>query len=255
MKNIIVLGSGRSGTSLLAGLASNGNYFIGTDYIEPRAANPKGFFEGCEINAINEQLITKVLPNETKVMRLLRRGNRIPLRNQTWLARLAPSLDVPGDADLEARIRELVRRVPYCFKDPRFCYTLPIWRRHLENEIYLCVYRSPAETASSILKECADASYLRGLKMDRRACLDLWFLMYSRIVQTHRHAGDWMFLHFDQLFERAKLEEIQSRIDSPVAFDFPDRELRRSKDAGSFPEPVRALYGTLNDLAGFTPPS
>ena len=50
--NIIILGSGRSGTSMVAGLFRNCGYYMGDNYILPRESNPKGFFEDSEINNI-----------------------------------------------------------------------------------------------------------------------------------------------------------------------------------------------------------
>jgi len=45
MKNIIILGSGRSGTSMVAGTLSNKNHFMGDDLLSPHEkSNPKGFF-------------------------------------------------------------------------------------------------------------------------------------------------------------------------------------------------------------------
>ena len=64
MKNVIVLGSGRSGTSMLAGMFRSAGYFMGTDYITPRDSNPKGFFEGREVNDINEKLLQRVVPTK-----------------------------------------------------------------------------------------------------------------------------------------------------------------------------------------------
>ena len=49
----LILGSGRSGTSMLAGTLSAAGYYIGDCLIEANEANPKGFFEDYEVNAIN----------------------------------------------------------------------------------------------------------------------------------------------------------------------------------------------------------
>jgi hypothetical protein len=52
MYNLIVLGSGRSGTSMATGLFSQAGYFMGDNLYKPTVANPKGFFENEDINSI-----------------------------------------------------------------------------------------------------------------------------------------------------------------------------------------------------------
>jgi len=66
MKNCIILGSGRSGTSMLAGCLAKSGYFMGDNLYPAREANPKGFFEDPEINAINEMLIAGCYENRWK---------------------------------------------------------------------------------------------------------------------------------------------------------------------------------------------
>ena len=50
VKNCLILGSGRSGTSMIAGILHKAGYFMGDNLYPPRSANPKGFFENWEIN-------------------------------------------------------------------------------------------------------------------------------------------------------------------------------------------------------------
>ena len=58
ISGFFVLGAGRSGTSLLtAMLRSEGLYQGSVHSIQPRAANPMGFYEDWEVNAINEQIL------------------------------------------------------------------------------------------------------------------------------------------------------------------------------------------------------
>ena len=49
MKDCIVLGSGRSGTSMVAGCLHGANYFMGDDLMPPTAGNPKGIFESYTV--------------------------------------------------------------------------------------------------------------------------------------------------------------------------------------------------------------
>jgi hypothetical protein len=48
-KSILVLGSGRSGTSLASGILSKAGYYMGENLMPATHTNPKGFFESFDI--------------------------------------------------------------------------------------------------------------------------------------------------------------------------------------------------------------
>src|ERR1700726_1587163 len=62
MRNCIILGCGRSGTSLASGLLAGSGYFMGDHLYPPSEGNPKGYFEDQDVNAINEDLLEPVIP-------------------------------------------------------------------------------------------------------------------------------------------------------------------------------------------------
>jgi hypothetical protein len=45
MKTCIILGSGQSGTSMVAGTLAGAGYFMGERLYRPRESNPRGFLE------------------------------------------------------------------------------------------------------------------------------------------------------------------------------------------------------------------
>ena len=57
MNNCLILGFGRSGTSLLGGLLHHSGYFSGNHLHPARESNPKGFYEDVVINRINEHIL------------------------------------------------------------------------------------------------------------------------------------------------------------------------------------------------------
>lgn len=57
MLDCLVLGSGRSGTSLVAGMLDRAGYYTGDNYLVGRLANPRGFFEDSRVNSINDALL------------------------------------------------------------------------------------------------------------------------------------------------------------------------------------------------------
>lgn len=254
MKNVLILGTGRSGTSMLAGTLAGAGYYMGTDYIPRRAANPKGFFEGREINDLNEDILAPFM-HWAKPVRLLTWSFRtnVPGRSQMWLARIGLEETVAGSPRIERKVKELVSHEPYCFKDPRFSYTLPVWLPYLHNAVLLCIFRDPAETANSILRECQEARYLHSLEIDRALALENWRLMYSHILERHVHEGDWMFVHYQQLFEKEMQERVGAFTGADIQGGFPDKSLRRSQSDPDYPPDIAAIYARLCDLAGFHP--
>jgi hypothetical protein len=69
-RNLFILGSGRSGTSMVAGLFRNAGYFMGDKLHEPRHSNPLGFFEDAAVNNINESILAwRVYPPTRQLRR------------------------------------------------------------------------------------------------------------------------------------------------------------------------------------------
>jgi hypothetical protein len=240
MRNCLILGSGRSGTSLLAGLLAPAGYYMGEHLIPPDEANPKGYFEDDEVNAINEALLTPVTPALPR-----------PASGWRWLAAVPLGTRLRCPAELAGRIAAQTARPPFCLKDPRFSYTLPAWRPCLHDAAFLCVFREPSRTARSILKECRSADYLAGLPMDFRGALEVWALMYRHILEVHRHAGDWLFFHYEQLFEDRPLAQLEAVLGIAANRQFPDPRLKRSAAEGDVGGPVLGVYEQLCELAGY----
>lgn len=252
IKSCLIMGSGRSGTSLLAGLFRNAGYFMGETLIPPNESNPKGFFEDREINGINEVLLRGVLPRRPPIL------DRWILRERLgdghrWLARLPVGTRIRAPRREIERIRLATSRRPFCFKDPRFAYTLPVWRPFLGDAVFLCVFRHPAVTARSIHKECRVAPYLQNLRISLDDALDVWIHVYRQILQVHRHEGEWLFIHYDQIVSGEAIESISRFTGAQLDESFPDLTLKRSRADSPVTDEARHLYDELCQLAEFVP--
>lgn len=245
-KNVIVTGCGRGGTSLAAGLiaGSPAGYDMGDHLVEPRQANPRGFFESRVINAINEDIMAPAMDLSDP---------HAPQRRQLWLATLPLDVKLDASNDVQQRIAEACSREPFCYKDPRFCYTLDVWRPHLARTVFLCVFRDPSATAASIVKECATAPYLSSLSMNVDQALGVWTCLYQHVLTRHANQGDWMFVHVNQLFDDAGLDRIEAFIEAKVDRAFPERALQRSRGGSDLPAVTAAVYQHLCDRAGYNP--
>ena len=252
MHNVIIMGSGRSGTSMTAGILSNSGYFMGHKVLNKgRINNPFGNYEDQEINFLNEKLLEQVIPGPEIVDGVLQHRER-PGDMQRWLGSLAPGTTVPAMSEYIPKIQELTGIRPYCFKDPRFSYTLPVWSPYLEDTVYVCVFRNPHKTVLSILKQIKDAPHLHGLEMDATSAMSVWTSMYSHILDIHRHSGDWLFLHYDQLLTDEGMDRLAAFTGAEVNRDFPKRGLRRDYPVMETSAAADRIYASLCELAGFT---
>jgi len=159
MKNLIVLGSGRSGTSAVAGLFRNEpDIFYGYDILEASGGNPTGYYECEVVNALNNILLRQmtgvslldVLP--TSLVRLVE--GHIPWAHRDmrslWLACPKHRLNWKLSYDIGHLIGRLSRHQPFCLKDPRFGFTLPLWRPYLPSDVkYLVVFRDPGRPSQA----------------------------------------------------------------------------------------------------------
>ncbi len=249
MRNCLVLGCGRSGTSMLAGTLAGAGYYLGNGLYRARGANPKGFFESLAINAINEGILAPHVPLRSRWWPL--RVWRRVFPSERWLARLA--LDTPLDATpkIKRKIAQQIARAPFAFKDPRFCYTLPVWRPLLPaGTVFLCIFREPGRTTASLLAECRRK--YPDIRLDREEAFGIWTDMYRQIIERHRHQGAWLFLHFNQLLDGSVFTALENFLGAEVNHDFPDRYLRRS-EALDAPRDASNLYRTLCTLATYAP--
>lgn len=241
MYNCMIVGAGRSGTSTVAGILNNEHYFFGRNLIPPRDANPKGFFEDASINReINEQILRDLLPRHTL--------------GQRWLGRVPLNAKLRINSAIETRIRNALSTEPFCYKDPRFCYTLPIWNAQIDQETtrYICVFRHPKSTIQSVMTSCKKDAYLRSLNMTPEQSEKIWYKMYKHVVEKHVNTGTWHFVHYDQLFEHAHREILRAFLRTPcVNHKFPEKKLRKIISIRyTISKRTKAMYQSLCKLAG-----
>ncbi len=237
---------------MTAGALSHAGYHMGQDYMAASPGNPKGYFEDRTVNDINERLLAQVCPSPPLGpvgRRLWPRGLRY---GQRWVAQIPLDSKILCPQSTAGDIESVVGHQPFCLKDPRLCYTLPCWRPHLPDDtVFVCVFRHPAATADSIVRECSERPYLHNLQMNRETALRVWTFMYRHILEKHRATGDWLFLHFDQIVSGDGLHRLAAFVDAPVDANFPDRSIPRATSSGDVPEDVLKQYEALCTLSRF----
>ncbi len=247
MRNCLILGCGRSGTSMLAGTLAGAGYHMGSGLYRARGANPKGFFESLAVNAINERLLAPHAPLRSRWWWL--RVWRAIFPSERWLVRLPLATTIGATPNLAKRIAKQVARQPFAFKDPRFCYTLPAWRPLLPKDTsFVCIFREPGRTAASIREECRRKYPDVHLSDDE--IFGIWSDMYRHVLDIHRHEGDWLFVHFEQMIDGSAFAAIERHLDARVNRDFPDSRLRRAQPWEA-PEKTLTIYRELCALARY----
>lgn len=250
--SVIITGCGRSGTSLCAGMLSQNGYFMGREPINADDSNPDGYFEDREIERINEHILEKVSPKRPFLLGKWGFRNRPDRYAQRWLTTLSlhhRKFEV-GTA-VKQTMRSLVKESPFCFKDPRFCYTLPAWKEHLKPQTrFICMFREPGAVIASIRTALNKYPYLSTLRFTETQLWQLWDTMYQHILQLHRREGDWLFVNYDQLLQKTAKTKIEFFLNAQVDYAFVNEKLNRSRGRDSiYPKQVKTTYETLCRLA------
>lgn len=252
-RNAIIVGAGRSGTSMLAGLLHGSGYFSGDHLLPGTPSNPLGYFEDSEIQAINQDLLRKVTPWRPRgvigaVLPVLR--NR-PKWGQLHLSDLPEGTTIRSDPGLDSRMAALTSRRPYLFKDTAFSYTLTAWLPHLADDtIFLCIFREPQRTVNSLLRFSSSELINLGFWMTPERALQYWEATYRSIINQRFRAKDkWIFIHYDEILSRRAVPLLEDRLGARADVRMIRSELKRSSlDAPSRPSADK-LYHTLLELA------
>ena len=247
MMNLFILGCGRSGTSLVAGLFKDSGFFMGDSFYKNRESNPLGFFEDRTINSINEEIIKPYLPNRYTFSNT-NYGSDVPIEGQRWLARIPVNFQIKANEKQTEIIRKAVSNQPFCFKDPRFCYTLEPWRKEAPNSKYICVFRKPSDVVESILKEVRETPYLFDFSISVEKAFETWKLLYEHVIFNHANKGEWLFLYYDYLFNNETLNKIETFSEVSIDRNFPQIELNRTKSKLNVDKNIQELFDNLMSM-------
>lgn len=215
--NIIITGCGRSGTSMVAGsIVSAGQYNIGGTGHKPDRWNEKGYFETNKVNTINNDILND--SPDLKSTEGLWQG---------WLSVLSSDKKIKPDPCIKDRILNIVLDKPFCLKDPRFSYTLPVWLPYLPQDTkFICVFRYPASVIKSILTHCTEAEYLKGIMISKEFCEQIYYSMYDYILANYGELK-WLFIHYNQMMYSTEqgISRVEKFIDSKINHAFGSQKL------------------------------
>jgi hypothetical protein len=252
VRNCIVLGSARSGTSALAGTLFVSGYGLGSQFDRATESNPKGYFEDLATRHLNNRLLQPLAATtHTGGQKLFAR----PLDSdwESWLAIRPAGYTFPSTSVSADEMKSVLTPAPFARKDPRFCLTLDAWRPVLADSAFVCIFRSPSITARSILKHIHSVETWRDVGLDFDGALKLWGQSYREVVERHARSGDWFFLHYDQLLDGSALKPLGEHLNVRIKPDFIDSALNRSTDTSEIPTAIASIYEELCDRAKYRP--
>lgn len=234
MKNIIILGCPRSGTSMVTGLFENSGLFMGDISKEITDYDPKGVYEWRTINDLNEEIIKKTL-------------NDLPKPYDTYFLTAIPlGTEIKTTKEINLEIEKLTAK-PFCYKDPRLGYTLPIWRPYLKNCRYIVMFRDPQITIDS-MDRLAKGWY--NLELGSKNLIEIWKSYYEHIL-NECDSKDWIFVHHNQVFEEEILKKISAHTEiNNLNTSFPERKLVKKYDKKDISE-CQEIYKKLCQLAKY----
>ena len=239
MRTCVVLGCGRSGTSLVAGVLAAAGWHLGERLLAADPSNAKGYFEDRTVNALNERLLSPVTGAPPPgAARPLAEGER-------WLAVLPPDVVVPPRPDLAAAQAAAACAPdgrPVCRKDPRFTWTLPLWAP-LADAVRVVVFREPLAAARSIVRMQDDGT----LGLPLSGALQVWQSAYRRVLAlSERDGASWVFVSHEQAVTGRALPRLAAVLGvDALPGDVADPRLRTSDPHGEVPDDVAALYREL----------
>ena len=255
-KNCLIVGSGRSGTSMFAGILHDAKYYLGEKLHPPKDSNPKGFFECAEINGINEKILKNYDKPNNRLLNNNGEGYNVyrPSYCQRWLISIPRKVCIiNNDNVIEERIKDFITTQPFAFKDPRFSYTLPVWQKYLTTDtIYICVFREPNITVESILKECNTRKYLNNFNITREEAYEVWLNIYSHILKNYfYYPENFLFVHYKQILSGKALNTISKKLGVELCYGFVEKKLNRTISNDPTPKKNIHIYKKLCNLAQF----
>jgi len=138
VRNVVILGMHRSGTSMVAGALASAGVYVGAEQelLHDQDDNPNGFWERVDVVALNDEILNKA--------------------DASWFK---PCRVASSETDNAAReiVTGLSTNKPaatdsWLLKDPRMCITWPHWEDAVADAVLLYVYREPAAVAISLNK-------------------------------------------------------------------------------------------------------
>lgn len=230
MRNVIILGTGRSGTSMVAATFRSSGAFMGDQLLPATPSNPNGYYEDRGINRLNDDLIRQVVGRPLLGWKIRQRvfPTIHTMSSAFFLAAPRKLREIQPTPDEVGRIRSFTERQPFCYKDPRFSVTLPTWLKYLSDDTgFIVVFRDPMRTVDSVLRD-AKEQYEPPLPITSRWGYLYWLRTYSRLLAFSKMSCKWLFINYDAMIDGTARAGLTEFVGAPLDFSQIDRRTSRS---------------------------
>jgi hypothetical protein len=123
MKNIIILGPGRTGSSLLSGLISHNRFYIQREEVQSRIGYPDGDYEAPELVRLNKGIFFESGYNYHKI-------------ESDKPVDVSAIENLINNNDTVEKCKNFVikceQNSPWLWKDPRLCHTIYFWKHLID---------------------------------------------------------------------------------------------------------------------------
>jgi Sulfotransferase family len=196
LRQIVVLGMHRSGTSATTALINSLGAFVGSDEELTGASseNPRGFFERRDLRRVCDALLHSAGADWWKIA-------------DFDIARVPQEVVVEKGAEIERILANLDKHGTWVMKEPRLCLLLPFFRRYLQRPVAVFVVRNPLEVAKSLRhrngfpRKVGLALWEAYCVMALRWSADLprMVVHYRDLIEGPAHAAERVFLQLERL--------------------------------------------------------
>lgn len=204
-KVVTVLGSGRSGTSLIMNILSNGGMSVSKQLLKAEKRNPLGYYEDLEILNIHKQIFTELGATPT-----------LPLQDG-WLS-------LPPVQNWKKQLKSIVNNNIqnssniWGFKEPRTTLLLELWIEIFEEmkiePIFILSVRNPAAVIQSLKYSAKSESDISEFLWLFRTCLALkntdfncYIVHYEDLINKNINVISHLINHIGLDFEDVSLLE------------------------------------------------
>ncbi|MDX1973074.1 MAG: hypothetical protein SFY68_11145 [Candidatus Sumerlaeia bacterium] len=250
-RSCILLGAPRSGASLIAGAITGRNWFMGNQPVELGTQELWGFFEDHAIHQLNEAILAESLRGAWGKIPWI--GKLVPVpkgHTLRWATPINPDKVHHASAEVMTQIQQATSRRPFCYKDPGFTFTLPVWSPFLKECCVLAVVRHPVSTASSMLRVFGPKSKTPVLSSSKQA-LQVVETHYRTLLHHLEEGREIHVIHDDHLLSGVAYPRLEELLGIRMDRTFPDRSLRKPAQELSASPALMELYRQLCDHAGF----
>jgi len=193
---IIILGIGRSGTSMMSSLVQRWARYKGNPgkrkIVDP--SNPKGYFESVGVQSVSVDAVSYLI--QSKAI-----SSWSPSFNQHLLSLVDDNTRFSSALEHQfKRLRDV--GVPWCSKAPILSVTVALWEHFVTDPVLVIAVRNPYDTARSLLRLEDKKESKEGIALN----LLLWQHYLIRVLKDTAKFKRRFFIRYEDIIENPELQ-------------------------------------------------